>query len=83
MGLANYRYMFGDDPQIWPAIYNTLWLVVFAVPLTVLFAFGIAMLLTRARVGDGVFRTIFYLPALVPVAATLGFVYLLNPRPGR
>ena len=29
-GLANYRYMFGDDPQIWPAITNTLWLVVFA-----------------------------------------------------
>ena len=83
VGLANYRYMFGDDPQIWPAIYNTLWLVVFAVPLTVLFAFGIAMLLTRARVGDGVFRTVFYLPALVPpVAATLGFVYLLNPSTG-
>ena len=83
VGLANYRYMFGDDPQIWPAITNTLWLVVFAVPSTVLFAFGIAMLLTRARRGAGVFRTIFYLPALVPpVAATLGFVYLLNPSTG-
>ena len=48
-----------------------------------LFAFGIALLLTRARAGVGVFRTIFYLPALVPpVAATLGFVYLLNPATG-
>ena len=29
------------------------------------------------------FRTVFYLPALVPpVAATLGFVYLLNPSTG-
>jgi multiple sugar transport system permease protein len=40
-------------------------------------------MLTRARAGVGVFRTIFYLPALVPpVAATLGFVYLLNPATG-
>ena len=40
-------------------------------------------MLTRARAGVGVFRTVFYLPALVPpVAATLGFVYLLNPATG-
>jgi multiple sugar transport system permease protein len=83
VGLGNYRYMLSDDPQIWPAVYNTLWLIVVSVPLTVLFAFGIAMLLTRARTGAGVFRTVFYLPALVPpVAATLGFVYLLNPSTG-
>jgi len=31
----------------------------------------------------GIFRTIFYLPALAPpVAATLGFVYILNPATG-
>jgi multiple sugar transport system permease protein len=49
----------------------------------VLFAFGVALMVTRARRGVGVFRTIFYLPALAPpVAATLGFVYLLNPAYG-
>ena len=83
VGLANYRYMFGEDPQIWPAVSNTLWLIAVSVPATVLFAFGIAMLLTRREAGAGVFRTVFYLPALVPpVAATLGFVYLLNPSTG-
>ncbi len=83
IGLANYRYMFTEDKQIGPAIRNTLWLVVFAVPLKVMFAFGIATMLTRARRGIGIFRTIFYLPALAPpVAATLGFVYLLNPATG-
>ena len=83
IGLANYRYMFSEDKQIGPAIRNTLWLVVFAVPLKVMFAFGIATMLTRARSGIGIFRTIFYLPALAPpVAATLGFVYLLNPATG-
>ena len=53
------------------------------VPLQVLFAFGIAVMLTRAKRGVGFFRTVFYLPALIPpVAATLGFVYLLNPATG-
>ena len=40
-------------------------------------------MLARARRGVGFFRTVFYLPALIPpVAATLGFVYLLNPATG-
>src|SRR5258708_9938536 len=54
-----------------------------AVPLQVLFAFGSALMLARARRGVGIFRTVFYLPALAPpVAATLGFVYILNPSTG-
>lgn len=83
VGLANYRYLFGQDTQIWPAVENTLVFIAMSVPLQVLFAFGIAVLLTRAKAGVGAFRTVFYLPALVPpVAATLGFVYLLNPATG-
>src|SRR5438132_8047881 len=84
IGLANYKYMFGDDwHQIRSSIDNTLWIIVVGVPLQVLFSFGIAVMLTRARLGVGFFRTIFYLPALAPpVAATLGFVYLLNPATG-
>ena len=51
--------------------------------LQVLFAFGVATMCARARTGVGFFRTVFYLPALVPpVAATLGFVYILNPATG-
>jgi multiple sugar transport system permease protein len=47
------------------------------------FAIGVAMALTRARSGAGFFRTVFYLPTLAPpVAATLGFVFLLNPATG-
>ncbi len=83
VGLANYRFLFEQDQQVWPAVKNTLWLMAFAVPLQVLFAFGVALMLTRARRGVGFFRTVFYLPALAPpVAATLGFVYLLNPATG-
>jgi multiple sugar transport system permease protein len=83
IGLANYKYMFSEDQQIWHSVRNTLWLVVITVPLKVMFAFGVALMLTRARRGIGFFRAVFYLPALAPpVAATLGFVYLLNPATG-
>jgi multiple sugar transport system permease protein len=83
IGFANYRYLFHGDQQIWPAVSNTLWFMAVSVPANALFAFGIALMLSRARRGIGFFRTVFYLPALVPpVAATLGFVYLLNPGTG-
>jgi multiple sugar transport system permease protein len=83
IGLANYRYMFSGDPLIWTAVKNSLWLMVFAVPLYVLSAFGIGLMVARAKRGVGFFRTVFYLPALAPpVAATLGFVYILNPANG-
>ena len=84
VGWANYNYLLNVDPQTWTAVKNTLlWMVAIAVPAQVLFAFTIASLLARAKSGGGFFRTVFYLPALAPpVAATLGFVYLLNPATG-
>jgi multiple sugar transport system permease protein len=83
IGLANYKYLFNDDPQVGSAVKNTLWIIGIMVPLQVVFAYGVAMMLARARRGVGFFRTIFYLPALAPpVAATLAFVYILNPATG-
>ena len=65
------------------AVKNTLWIIGVMVPLQVIFAFGVGLMLARARRGGGFFRTIFYLPALAPpVAATLAFVYILNPATG-
>jgi multiple sugar transport system permease protein len=83
VGTANYAFMLHHDPQIWNAVKNTLWLMAFAVPLQVLFAFGVAGMVVRAKSGVGFFRTVFYLPTLAPpVAATLGFTYILNPATG-
>jgi multiple sugar transport system permease protein len=83
VGWANYDYLLNTDPQTWTAVRNTIWMIVVAVPLQVLFAFGIAVAVARVKSGAGIFRTIFYLPALAPpVAATLGFVYILNPATG-
>jgi multiple sugar transport system permease protein len=83
VGTANYAFMLHHDPQIWGAVRNTLWFMLIAVPLQVLFAFGVAGMVTRAKAGVGFFRTVFYLPTLAPpVAATLGFTYILNPATG-
>ena len=83
IGTANYDFMLNGDQTIWPAVKNTLWFIAIAVPLQVIFAFGIAMLIARARSGVGFFRTVFYLPTLAPpVAATLSFVFILNPATG-
>ena len=72
------------DPLFWKSIGNTLYLTLVGVPLAVGVALGIALLLNNRRVrGLGVFRTIFYLPVVIPaVAASLLFVFLLNPSNG-
>lgn len=82
-GLTNWRYVFEDYPMFWPSLRNTLWLVLVMVTCRVVFGLGIGMLITKIKSGTGVFRTLFYLPYLAPpVAATLAFVFLLNPGTG-
>jgi multiple sugar transport system permease protein len=82
VGLRNYRHVF-EDPYLHKAAWNTLWLVLVLVPARMLGGLGSALLLASLRRAKGLFRTIFYLPALAPpVAATLAFVYLLKPGVG-
>jgi multiple sugar transport system permease protein len=82
-GLGNWSYVFDDYPLFWPALRNTLWLVLVMVICRVLFGLGVGLLITKIKTGAGVFRTLFYLPYLAPpVAATLAFVFLLNPGTG-
>lgn len=82
-GLTNWAYVFTDYPMFWPSLRNTLWLVLVMVTCRVVFGLGVGMLITRIKTGTGVFRTLFYLPYLAPpVAATLAFVFLLNPGTG-
>jgi multiple sugar transport system permease protein len=79
-GFSNYRFMFTSDPLFWVSLRNTLWIIAFLVPLQVIFAIATASVLTRVKRGLPLYRTIFFLPSMVPlVAATLGFIYLLNP----
>ena len=83
IGTANYRFMFTEDPFFWTAVRNTFWIIIFGIPLRILFAIFTAWLLTRPRKGVKVYRTMFFLPTLAPaVAAALAFVFLFNPTIG-
>lgn len=83
IGLRNYEYLFTKDPKVWIAAGNTLWFVVVLVPVRIITALGVAFLLVRAKRASGFWRTVFYLPALVPsVAGVVAFVFLFNPGTG-
>ncbi|QDZ14835.1 carbohydrate ABC transporter permease [Humibacter ginsenosidimutans] len=83
IGLRNYTYLFTEDPLIVTATLNTLWFVAILVPVRIVTAMGVAGLLARAKRASGFWRTLFYLPALVPpVASVVAFVFLFNPGTG-
>ncbi len=73
-----------NDPLFWKALGNTLWLVVVMVPISVGVALGVSLLLNvRGIFGMSIFRTIFYLPVVVPaVASAVLWIWLLNPKYG-
>jgi multiple sugar transport system permease protein len=82
VGLRNYADML-HDPNLLKSVENTLWLVAVMVPAQVLFGLGTGLLVASVRRGTSFYRTVFYLPALVPpVAGALAFVYLLKPGSG-
>lgn len=82
VGLDNYAELF-DDPRVMVSLANTLFYVVMAVPLEIVFALVLAMLLNRVGRGAGIFRTLYYLPKVTPAVATAAvFFLLLNGNSG-
>jgi multiple sugar transport system permease protein len=82
VGLQNFVALFADD-LFWTAAYNTLWFAVVSIPLAIITAFGLALLLNMDIHGRIVYRTIYFLPTLVPsVALALVWIYLFNPATG-
>ncbi|UCR89835.1 carbohydrate ABC transporter permease [Mycetocola spongiae] len=83
IGLRNYEYLFTKDPMVWTAALNTLWFILILTPVKLVTALLTAGLLARAKRATGLWRTLFYLPALVPpVASVVAFVFLFNPGTG-
>ena len=83
VGLDNYQHMISKDPLFWKSIYNTVWISVISIPLRICVALFTAWMLTRPKVGMRIYRTIFFLPSIVPtVAASMAFTYIFNPGVG-
>jgi len=83
VGLANYVYLLREDEYFWRfAVFNTLFMFL-ELPLSIALGVGLAMLLNQRLRGMALFRTIFYIPVLVPaIAASLLWLWLLNPQFG-
>jgi multiple sugar transport system permease protein len=83
VGLHNYQKMLFHDELFWKALFNTLYMVVFGVPLSIFGALAIALLLNQKVKGIALYRTIYYLPSVVPiVASSILWLWLLNPDIG-
>jgi len=74
VGLSNYKELAGDS-VFRQALGNTLIYVLGAVPLSTVVAIVLAMLLNTKVRGMAYYRTIFFLPSLVPMVA-LGTLFL-------
>jgi multiple sugar transport system permease protein len=83
IGLENFRYLFAEDPLFWKALYNTLFFTAFSVPLGLCFSIGLALLLNQKVRAMSAYRTIFFLPTIVPiVASAVLWLWVLNPESG-
>jgi multiple sugar transport system permease protein len=82
IGAANYQQLFADDVFV-QALSNTVYYAIGAIPLGILLALSIAMLLNTGVKGMAVYRTIFYLPSLVPsVALAILWMWIFNGKEG-
>ncbi len=82
-GLENFKTLFFEDSLFWKSLWNTLFFTVFHVPLTILVGLLLALLLNAKIKGQSYFRTIFYIPSIVPVvAASLIWLWLFNGEHG-
>ena len=82
VGLRNFQELFLEDPLFYKSLYNTLYMAI-AVPLGMAVSLGIAMLLHHETKGMALYRTLFYLPAIMPaVAASILWIWIFNPTEG-
>lgn len=83
IGLGNYISAFTKDDLFFLSLGNTAYYVFLAVPLGLVVSLFLALLLDRHIVGRAVWRTIYYLPSIVPmVASTFLFLYIFQPDYG-
>jgi len=82
VGLENYRRLLSDDPLFWKSLANTAFMML-GIPLGMAVGLAVAVLLNTKVRGMQIYRTIFFLPAIVPaVASSILWIWVLNPEIG-
>jgi multiple sugar transport system permease protein/multiple sugar transport system substrate-binding protein len=94
VGLGNYTNALGfhyddvvqrrvpNDPLLWRSLWNTAYMVI-GVPLVIVVGLAMAMLLNTKAKALPLFRTVFYLPVIVPaVAGFILWIWVFDPVTG-
>lgn len=83
IGLGNYEKL-ANDPKAHDALETTLLYMTFALPISIVLPLSLALLLNSDYLwGKTLFRTLFYMPFLVPSVAIVGIWNgFLNPQSG-
>src|SRR5579864_5412056 len=77
-GWTNLNLVF-HDPVFWIAVKNTLFIVGLGVPLSLVFGLLIALPLNARIRGQAIYRTLIYLPTIVPsVVMALAWLWIYN-----
>ena len=83
VGLANYSRAFFSDDLFWPSLGRTFFFSFAYVPISIIGALVLATLLNQKLIGTNLYRSIFFIPHLIPaVALAVVWLYLLQPRLG-
>jgi multiple sugar transport system permease protein len=80
VGLTQFTRLFADAAFI-RALWNNVLFALMVVPLQTLLALGMALLLNQPLRGRGVFRTLFFMPVVFPLAL-VSVVWILIYAPG-
>lgn len=71
IGLDNYVRAFTDDKLFAKSMWNTFYYVVISVPLSIITSLLLALLLDQGLRATKLFRTLFFLPSITPVVASV------------
>lgn len=82
VGLDNYAGLL-DDERFLTGLYNTAYYALFSVPLSAVAGIFLAMLLNARIRGLSFFRTVFYLPSIMPVVVmAITWLWMFDPING-
>jgi multiple sugar transport system permease protein len=72
VGFANWQRALFQDAEVWLSLRRTIHFAAISLPISLLFALFLAILLNSENVlGRSIYRTLFYMPTMIPLVATV------------
>lgn len=82
IGIANYQRLI-NDPEFWKSLLNTFYLVIFVVPMTIVFSLFFATLLDNIKALKSFFRTVYFIPFVTSlVSLSIIWKIIFNQQTG-